>query len=77
MKYLVLEIQVSKDGSVAMPAVKDYNSRNEAESSYFNVLSYAAVSTVYKHSALIVDEEGTLLLKRTYVHDDDNLANQS
>lgn len=69
MNYLVLEIQTSADGSVAMLPAKVFADRNQADSAYFTVLSFAAVSSVYKHTALIIDEEGELLLKRTYTHE--------
>lgn len=72
MKYLVLEIQVSANGSVAMLPVKDFDDRNTADSAYFSVLSFAAVSNVYKHTALVINEEGEVLLKRTYTHENIN-----
>lgn len=72
MKYLVLEIQVSTNGSVAMLPVKDFDDRNAADSAYFSVLSFAAVSNVYKHTALVINEEGEVLLKRTYTHENIN-----
>lgn len=66
--YFVLEIQQQQDGSAAH-IVSQHSARNEAESKYHQVLSAAAVSSVYIHSAVIFDEEGIALANASYHHE--------
>lgn len=63
--YIVLEIQVWD--SVAT-IINSYNSRNEAESRYHQVLAAAAISEVPKHSAVLMDEIGQTIKNETYTH---------
>jgi hypothetical protein len=68
MKYIVIELQVGANGAVAN-IVTAHDSRFEAESKYHAVLASAAVSTVPKHSAVVMDDEGAVLGSQTYRHE--------
>ena len=68
MKYIVIEIQANWDGSVGN-IVTAHDTRAEAESKYHAVLSAAAISSVMKHSAVIMDEEGAVLGSMCYRHE--------
>lgn len=68
MKYLVIEIQTSWDGTVGN-IVTAHDTREQAESKYHAVLSAAAISTIMKHSAVIMDEEGAVLGSMCYRHE--------
>lgn len=68
MKYIVIEIQVGWDGTVGN-IVTAHDTRAEAESKYHAVLSAAAISSVMKHSAVIMDEEGAVLGSMCYRHE--------
>lgn len=68
MKYLVIEIQVNTDGTVGN-LVYSYDARADAESKYHAVLSAAAVSTLPKHTAVIMDEDGAVLGSQCYRHE--------
>ena len=67
MKYLVIEIQRNADGTIGN-FVWTFDTINEAESKYHSVLAYAAVSTVYTHSAVILNETGFCVKSQSYTH---------
>ena len=66
--YIVLEIQTNPDGTVATlpPIIKA--TREEAESSYHSILSYAAVSALPMHAAILMTNEGRELMHQAYTH---------
>ena len=64
--YIVLEIQTST--SVAT-IVNSYSDRNQAESKYHQILSAAALSSVPKHSAVLMDEIGETIKMDSYTHE--------
>ena len=45
-----------------------FTDRNAAESKYYSVLSAAAISSVEKHSVILVTDEGHVLLHACYKH---------
>lgn len=67
MKYLVIELQTSASGVANI--VYDFSDRNEAESKYHYVLSFAAVSNLPCHSATLMTNEGFVLEYKCYKHD--------
>lgn len=66
--YIVLEIQTMVGGTVAVltPIIKA--SREEAESVYHSILSYAAVSSIPMHAAVIMTNEGIEIARQSYTH---------
>ena len=66
MKYLVLEIQL---GDTVSTIISDYDNLNQAESKYHQILTAAAISNIYKHSAMIINEEGRVLKVECYIHE--------
>ena len=66
MKYLVIEIQ--KTGDNISHIVTTHDTRNEADSKYYLVLSAAAVSSVPKHAASLLAEDGHCLRSEVYEH---------
>ena len=67
--YLVVEMQKQTDGSMAHIETA-FTDRNTAEQKYHEVLSYAAVSTIPIHTAVILSDEGNLIKKETYRHEE-------
>lgn len=69
MKYLVIELQTAKDGSVAHLETV-YDTKAEAEQKYHQILSYAAVSgeTLSCHSAVILTNKGEWYKGEPYDH---------
>ena len=66
--FTVIEFWTEEVGSVqqTISYAKEYN--DEAMSSYHYILHQAAVSTHYKHGALIMDDEGRYLARECFVH---------
>lgn len=67
--YFVIEIQANKDGTAA--GLITNHEKKEAESKYHEVLKYAAVSKVWKHSATLLADDGSLVKTDCYVHEDE------
>ena len=66
--FIILEIQKSNGGSVAIVPPVTYAERNEAEQKYHLCLSSAAVSSVDVHSVVMLDDTGSRLKGETYYH---------
>lgn len=66
--YIVLEIQTFADGSVATlpPTIKA--TRDEAESVYHSILSFAALSDLPMHAAILMTNEGKEIMHQAYTH---------
>ena len=65
--YLVLEIQTMENGQVAH-LLTQHADGNQAESKYHTILASAAISNLPKHSAVILDEEGSVFSSQCYKH---------
>lgn len=68
MAFIIIEIQASKDGSVAIVPPTTYTDRNVAEQKYHTALSAAAVSNVDIHTVVMLTEAGIVHKKETYYH---------
>lgn len=66
--FYICEIQTNKDGTGAH-IMSTAPTLNEAESKYHQILSYAAVSTLTCHAAIIFDEKGYTQMSRFYEHE--------
>ena len=64
--YIVIEIQTS---TTVATLVNSYEDRNQAESKYHQILTAAALSSVPKHSAVLMDDEGRTIKSETYIHE--------
>lgn len=64
--FIVMEIQ---KGNTASTIVNTYDTRNEAENKYHTVLAYAAVSNVPKHSAVLLNDDGTYIKSESFEHE--------
>ena len=67
MKFLVIEIQTNKDGSVGN-FVFAYESELEARSKYHAVLSAAATSTIPVHAAVLLTSDGSYVTGERFEH---------
>ena len=65
MVYYVLELQTNETGGANIFVFTD---RNQAEQKYHQVLTYASVSEVRKHGAVLMNEDGFILKSETYNH---------
>lgn len=66
--YIVFEIQEEQDGTtrVLEPAV--FDNLEAALQKYYIVLSYAVISELARHSAMIVTTDGTVIKSECYQH---------
>lgn len=64
--YIVLEIQTS---TTVATLVNSYEDRNQAESKYHQILTAAALSSVPKHSAVLMNDVGQTIKNETYIHE--------
>ena len=64
--YIVLEIQTS---TTVATIVDSYADRNQAESKYHQILTAAALSSVPKHSAVLMNDGGQTMKNETYIHE--------
>ena len=66
-KYLVIEIQRFPDGSMSTPAYA-YDTQNAAEAKYHTILASAANSSLAKHSAIMISDDGFPMKHECYTH---------
>lgn len=64
--FIVIELQKSDTLAVLSDT---YETRNQAEQKYHTVLAYAAVSEVPKHSAVLLNEDGTYIKSESFEHE--------
>jgi len=65
--YYVMELQTYGDGTgSAIPM--SYDNLPAAESKYYLILSAAAVSSVYRHGAVLMTEEGFTMKQEVFTH---------
>ena len=60
--YIVMELQNGQIGERFWV----YETREQAESKYFLVLSYACVSEIKSHTVMLLNDKGNVLEVRTY-----------
>lgn len=65
MAFIVSELQTAEITSVINYVFTD---RLQAEQKYHEVLSFAAVSPMPVHSAVMLTEEGVLIKRESYYH---------
>lgn len=66
--FVVIELQ--KNGDTMAHLVSQHNTLQEAESKFHQVLAAAAVSTVEKHSAVLIEDNGAVLRTECYTHEE-------
>lgn len=65
--YYIIELQTNADGT-AGNIVKTAEDMNNALSTYYGILQFAATSSVYIHTAVVFDEEGRLIAQKCFRH---------
>ena len=66
MKYVVIEIQTNNDNVSTI--VNQYDTLPLAESAYHQVLSFAAVSNVEWHGAMLMNSQGSVYRNDMFTH---------
>lgn len=65
--YIVIELQTT-GGATAIPPINTYEDWQEAYSRYHSILATAAVSSVEKHAAVILTEDGAAVRSEVFEH---------
>ena len=65
--YYVLELQTYANGTGSV-IPKSFSTLRSAESKYYSILSTAAVSSVYRHGAVLMTEEGFTIKQEIFTH---------
>ena len=69
MNYLVFEFQTSNGTtSVLQKILSDPKNKLEAESEWHDVMKYAAISTVETHGAVMLTQDGKIVMTGYYNH---------
>lgn len=68
MVYIIIELQKSNSGSVAIVPPASYTNQAQAEQAYHTALANAAVSNVDVHSVVMLSDTGDRLKGETYYH---------
>ena len=66
MKFIVMEIQTAKDGTVGN-IVTAYDTRAEAEGKFHTIMAAAATSDIPAHVALVIQSDGLVIKADGYV----------
>jgi hypothetical protein len=74
MKYIVIELQKTADGSIANIATA-YDTLNQAYQKFHQVLAYAAVSNLPVHACTMLDETGMYVDGGRFVHETEVATN--
>lgn len=65
--YVIIEMQTN-DGITAIVTPATYTDRNQAESKFHLVLASAAISSVEKHTCMMLTSDGKMLRSECYKH---------
>lgn len=66
-KYVVVEMQTQADGTVSV-LTNSFDNLDAAYNKYYTVLAYAAISTLPRHSACLIDNTGFLQESKYFDH---------
>lgn len=66
--FYIIEIQKMKDGTYTH-LVQTAEGQNQAESKYYGVLQYAAISDLPLHTVTLIDDHGLTYMSKAYEHD--------
>lgn len=66
--FIVFEIQEEQDGTTRVLEPAIFDTLEKALQKYYVVLSYAVISELARHSAMVVTTEGIVLKRECYTH---------
>lgn len=69
--YIVLEIQEEFDGRVRVLEPAFYEDKSQALQKYYTVLSYAVISELAKHTAMVLTPDGQVFKCECYFHEEE------
>ena len=66
--YIVLEIQEPTEGGTPATITHIAPTLNDAMSKYHDILHYAAISELFRHSAVVMTTDGKYVARESYKH---------
>ena len=66
--FIVFEIQEEQDGTTRVLEPAIFDNLDRALQKYYTVLSYAVISELARHSAMIVTTDGIVIKSECYQH---------
>jgi len=69
--FYIIETQENADGTAGILTFTEQY-KNNAISKWHDILHYAAVSSVYKHSCVVLDDSLKVIARESYLHLGDN-----
>ena len=73
IKYIVLEIQrFSAEQIAIVTPIFTSSNRNAAESEWHRLCSIAAVSSVPRHTVILIDDMGIMYTMKSYEHEQED-----
>lgn len=69
MKYLILELQTNTDGTVGT-LITQKDDLNQAQSTFYSILAAAALSQLPHHAAVLMTNEGIVLMFQDFCHEE-------
>ena len=67
--YIILEIQEQTAGGTPATITYIESTLNEAMSKYHDILHYAAVSELFRHSVVVMTTDGKYVARESYKHE--------
>ena len=65
--FIVIELQVYNDGQVGH-ILSTHETFPDAQNKFYTICAFAAISEVPKHSAVILDEMGVMIDRKSFEH---------
>jgi len=65
--FYIIETQENKDGTAGILTFTEQY-KNDAISKWHDILHYAAVSNVYRHSCIVLDSSLKTVARESYLH---------
>ena len=66
--FIVLELQEEQDGTTRVLEPAIFDNLDRALQKYYTILSYAVISELARHSAMIVTTDGIVIKSECYTH---------
>ena len=71
-KYIVMEIQKSQDGTIAVPPITTADTLNSARSSFYSICAIAAISSVPVHTVVLLNDVGQEIGMESFNHEEES-----
>ena len=67
--FVILEIQEATEGATPAMLTSTAETKDAALSKWHDILRFAAVSSLYRHTAIVMQTDGKYLARESYIHE--------